>query len=260
MKCLSRLICILVFFQLLQAQGQRSSSGAAWMDLYEPQSGAGIPYRLMKPFEYDPDESYPVIVSLHGGGGRGSDNVKQLKVWNQQLADEERRKDFPCYVLAPQSTELWNEGHLNEIKAIIAKLPAVDQDRIYVMGHSMGGHGINILLQVDPHYFAAAAPSAGTGRTGDEDFIEAELIKDIPVWAFHGDKDTVCPIEPQKTLFAEMQALGGNMKLTTFAGDGHGISGKFITGADNGTTQSASDRCDSEADFMTWLFSQSLNK
>ena len=229
-----------------------------WKDFYEPMKGGEIPYRLMKPLGFDARKSYPVIVSLHGGGGRGTDNQKQLKVWNQQLADEERRKAFPCYVLAPQSTELWNESHLKKIKAIIDHLPSVDRKRIYVMGHSMGGHGINILLQVDPHYFAAAVPSAGTGRTDDEDFIEAELIQDVPVWAFHGDKDTVCPIEPQNTLFAEMQALGGNMKLTTFAGDGHGISGKFITGADNGTTQSASGRCDPETDFMTWLFNQSL--
>jgi hypothetical protein len=57
-------------------------------------------------------------------------------------------------------------------------------------------------------------------------------------------------------LFDELKALGGNMKLTTFAGDGHGVSGKFITGADNGSTQLSSDRCDSEHDFMTWLFAQ----
>lgn len=229
-----------------------------WKNLYVPYADDEMPYRVMKPYGYDASQSYPVIVSLHGGGGRGTDNQKQLKIWNQQLADEQRRKEFPCYVLAPQSTELWNEMHLKKIKAFVAELPAVDMNRIYVMGHSMGGHGINVLLQVDPHYFAAAAPSAGTGRTNDNDFIEAEVIKDIPVWAFHGDKDTVCPIGPQNTLFAEMQVLGGNMKLTTFAGDGHGISGKFITGAENGITQSSSDRCDPETDFMTWLFSQSL--
>lgn len=249
-SALSLILCI--FASAVSAQEN-------WKELYEPIEGTEIPYRLMTPYGFDEGKSYPVIVSLHGGGGRGTDNQKQLKVWNEQLADKQRRKDFPCYVLAPQSTELWNEKHLNKIKAIIADLPSADTKRIYVMGHSMGGHGINILLQVDPHYFAAAVPSAGTGRTDDNDFIEAKLIKDIPVWAFHGDEDTVCPYGPQQKLFAEMQALGGNMKLTTFAGDGHGISGKFITGADNGNTQSASDRCDPETDFMTWLFSHSLD-
>ena len=79
------------------------------------------------------------------------------------------------------------------------------------------------------------------------------------MWAFHGDKDNVCPIGPQLTLFAEMKALGGNMKLTTWKGDGHGVSGKFIPGAGNGTTQVSNDRCDPEPDFMKWLFNQSLS-
>lgn len=254
-----RLIVPTALYLILCLLTNTATAQENWKELYFPIEDTEIPYRLMTPYGFDERESYPVIVSLHGGGGRGTDNQKQLKVWNQQLADEQRRKDFPCYVVAPQSTELWNENHLNKIKAIIADLPSADSKRIYVMGHSMGGHGINILLQVDPHYFAAAAPSAGTGRTDDNDFIEAKIIKDIPVWAFHGDKDTVCPYGPQQKLFAEMQALGGNMKLSTFSGDGHGISGKFITGADNGRTQSASDRCDPEADFMTWLFSHSLD-
>ena len=243
----------LLICALLSAQNRQNSE---WQALYEPYSDQELPYRLMKPHGFDSKERYPVIVSLHGGGGRGTDNQKQLKVWNQQLADPKLRERFPCYVLAPQSTELWGESHLRMIQAIIAKLPNADKDRIYMLGHSMGGHGTNILIQIDPTYFAAIAPSAGTGRTNDEDFIEAEIIKDVPTWAFHGDADTVCPYGPQEKLFNEMKALGGNMKLTTFAGDGHGTSGKFIPGADNGTTQLSSNRCDPEPDFMTWLFKQ----
>ena len=103
----------------------------------------------------------------------------------------------------------------------------------------MGGHGTNILIQLDPNYFAAIVPSTGTGRTDDEDFIEATIIKDVPTWAFHGAKH-VCPYEPQETLFKEMQKLGSNMKLTTWIGDMHGVSGKFIQ-AKNGITQLGSD-------------------
>ena len=120
----------------------------------------------------------------------------------------------------------------------------------------MGGHGTNILLQLDPSYFASAAPSAGTGRPQDEDFIDAAVIKDIPIWAFHGDQDKVCPIEPEQKLFAEMQSLRGKMKLTTWVGDGHGVAAKLITGADNGSTQLSSDRCDLEPVLMKWLFAQ----
>ncbi len=240
--------------------GQSEPGSRDWVASYEPSSFENLPYRLMKPWNFESKKEYPVIVSLHGAGGRGTDNRKQLKIWNQQLADPERRQRFPCYVLAPQVTALWNREHLKAVQAILAQLPNVDRRRIYLMGHSMGGHGTNIWLQLAPNYFAAAVPSAGTGRAQDSDFIVAELIQDIPVWAFHGDRDTVCPIAPQRELFAEMKALGGNMKLTVFAGDRHGISGKLIPGAENGTTLQSGDRCDPEPDLLTWLFGQVLGE
>jgi len=225
--------------------------------LYEPQVFEGMPVRIMKPHAFDTAKRFPVIVSLHGAGGRGTNNDKQLKDWNRQLAESQRRRNFPCYVVAPQANELWNADHLKKTKSLIKTLPSVDTDRIYIMGHSMGGHGSYIFIQLDTEYFAAAAPSAGAGRKVTEDFIDAEKIKDIPIWAFHGDKDRVCPYERDRKVFDELKALSGNMKLTTWAGDNHGVSGKMIPGADNGTTEFTGDRCDSEPDFMTWLFSQS---
>ncbi len=147
-----------------------------WVDLYEPYPDDEMPYRLMKPLGFDSDKRYPVIVSLHGGGGRGTDNRKQLRGWNKPLAEEQRRSDYPSYVLAPQSTRLWDAAHLKKIKDIVAALPSVDMDRIYILGHSMGGHGTYILIQIDPGYFAAAAPSAGTGLKRTYEFIVASLI------------------------------------------------------------------------------------
>ena len=227
-----------------------------WVDLYEPHVDGEMSYRLMKPMVFDSNKRYPVIVSLHGGGGRGADNRKQLRDWNKILADKQRRSDHPCYVLAPQTTRLWNASDLKNIKRVIAALPSVDMDRIYILGHSMGGHGTYILIQIDSSYFAAAAPSAGSGLHKTGEFIDASLIKDLPIWSFHGDKDKVCPIERDQKLFAEMKKLGGNMKFTTWAGDRHGVAKKMITGSDNGTTQLSSDRCDGETGFMKWLFAQ----
>ena len=231
-----------------------------WDALYEPQVFEEMPCRVMKPINFDSSKKYPVIVSLHGGGGTGTNNDKQLKDWNKQLAEEQRRKDFPCYVVAPQANNLWNAEHLKKIKKLIKGLPSVDADRIYIMGHSMGGHGTYIFIQLDPGYFAAAAPSAGSGRRTSEDFIDPAKIKDVPIWAFHGDKDGVCPIARDRAVFAEMKKLGGAMKLTVWAGDKHAVSGKMIVGGDNGTTEFSSDRCDKAPDFMKWLFSQSLPK
>ena len=243
-------------FCCLMLIGLRSNAAERLEELYEPQEFEGMPCRVMKPIEFDADKLYPVIVSLHGAGGKGTNNSKQLKDWNRQLAEPQRRKDFPSYVVAPQAAELWNSDHLEKIKRLIETLPSVDKTRIYVMGHSMGGHGTYIFIQIDPDYFAAAAPSAGSGLRRTEDFIDANKIQDIPIWAFHGDKDGTCPIEKDQKVFDEMKRLGGNMKFTIWKGDKHGVSGKMILGADNGTTHSSSERCHQEADFMTWLFAQ----
>ncbi|MDC0065565.1 hypothetical protein OAK15_03800 [Verrucomicrobia bacterium] len=50
-----------------------------WVDLYEPHVDGKKSYRLMKPMSFDSNKRYPVIVSLHGAGGRGTDNRKQLR-------------------------------------------------------------------------------------------------------------------------------------------------------------------------------------
>ena len=246
------MVCSLVTTSETDAQ----PDGNEWVERYDPHVFNEMPYRLLKPIDFDSDTRYPVIVSLHGGGGRGTDNRKQLRGWNRLLADEQRRTDYPSYVLAPQVSRLWNAEDLQKIKDLIATLPSVDMDRIYVLGHSMGGHGTHVFLQIDPHYFAAAAPSAGTGLPQTEEFIDASVIKDIPIWAFHGDQDKVCPFERAQKLFGEMQKLGGNMKFTVWTGDGHSVAMKMITGADNGSTQLSSDRCDPEPMFMKWLFAQ----
>lgn len=245
------MIALLVLLTAAPLNAQR------WNELYEPREFKGMPVRVMKPIEFTANQKYPVIVSLHGAGGKGTNNRKQLKDWNRQLAETERRKKYPCYVVAPQADNLWDADDLNQLKALVKELPSVDMNRIYIMGHSMGGHGTYIFIQLDPDYFAAAAPSAGSGLKRTEDFIDPEKIKDIPIWAFHGDQDGVCPIEKAKKVFNGMKRLGGNMKLTIWKGDNHGVSGKMIVGADNGTTIYSSNRCDKEPDFMTWLFSQS---
>ena len=248
--------CIILLFAVSALLTVAHAQKGDWATLYEASTYKDLPYRLMKPLNFDKSKKYPLILSLHGAGGKGKDNSKQLKDWNGQLADEKMRKAYPAYVLAPQSTELWHKAQFLIIKEIIAKTPAVDMNRIYILGHSMGGHGTFIFIQIEPEYFAAAAPSAGTGLRRTEAFINAEKIKDIPIWTFHGDKDGVCPYAKVRKLFDELKALNGNMKLTSWKGDKHGVSGKFIPGAENGTTELSSDRCSKETDFMTWLFSQ----
>jgi predicted peptidase len=116
----------------------------------------------------------------------------------------------------------------------------------------MGGSGTYTFVLSDPDYFAAAAASAGGG--GD---VDVSPLKDVPMWLFFGDQDQ---IERARTVFSKMKEIGGNMKFTTWVGDGHPVAPQMITGADNGMTQFSSDRCDPEPVFLKWIFAQKLTK
>ena len=94
------------------AQNQRGPKPAVSPETltpYEPGEFKGVKYRLMKPIDFDPSKTYPLILSLHGTGGRGTKNIKSLRSWNEWLTDEELRRKHPCFVLAPQSPGCWWE-------------------------------------------------------------------------------------------------------------------------------------------------------
>ena len=42
--------------------------------IFKGQDGRTLPYRVLKPAGYDPAKKYPLVLCLHGAGGRGQDN------------------------------------------------------------------------------------------------------------------------------------------------------------------------------------------
>ena len=64
-------------------------------------------YRLFVPANYDRKKKYPLVLYLHGGGGRGQDNLKQIEGGNGYLIDfftqAETQSRYPSFVVAPQS-------------------------------------------------------------------------------------------------------------------------------------------------------------
>jgi len=41
--------------------------------------GEKLLYRVFKPANYDPDKKYPLVLCLHGGGGKGNDNKSRVR-------------------------------------------------------------------------------------------------------------------------------------------------------------------------------------
>ncbi len=90
----------------------KASSSNKWMDLYEEHTFKGMPYRLLKPIDFDPSRTYPLILSLHGKGGCGTDNIKNLRIWTQAMAEPDLRRKHPCFVLAPQTPDSWRNPNV----------------------------------------------------------------------------------------------------------------------------------------------------
>ncbi|HEV56810.1 MAG TPA: phospholipase, partial [Phycisphaerales bacterium] len=44
----------------------------------------------------------------------------------------------------------------------------------------------------------------------------ASRLRDVPVWAFHGEKDPVVPVRESQRMVAVVNAAGGNARLTVY--------------------------------------------
>ena len=73
--------------------------------VYADKAGSRLPYRLFVPLGYDSSRKYPLLLWLHGGDGRGSDNGKQLSGGNQMathfFAGDSVQLKLPMFILLP---------------------------------------------------------------------------------------------------------------------------------------------------------------
>ena len=225
--------------------------------IYTNDKGQKLGYRLLKPKDYDPAKKYPLVLFLHGAGERGDDNAVQLVHGMADFAQDENRAKYPCFVLAPQcpKNKRWVEvdwsaptheqpEQLSESLQLtfdaiagLKKEFSIDDKRFYVTGLSMGGYGTWDVAQRMPGQVAAAAPICG----GGDEKQAAKLVK-VPVWCFHGDKDTAVKVDRSRNMIAAIKKAGGNPKYTEYPGVGH-----------NSWTQTYKDPA-----FMAWLFAQKL--
>lgn len=193
-------------------------------------------YRLLKPRRLDPAQKYPLVIFLHGAGERGDDNTKQLVHGMNDFASDEIMAKYPAFVIAPQCPEgeTWGgiprlakkpeprdqftpalAATLKAVEALRTEFP-IDDKRVYITGLSMGGYGTWDALTRRPELFAAAAPICGGGETS-----AASKMKDMPIWAFHGDQDKTVPPERSREMIEAIKAAGGQPKYTEYAGVGH---------------------------------------
>jgi predicted peptidase len=217
-----------------------------------------VHYQLFVPADYSKSRRYPLIVSLHGAGTHGTDNLRQLSPPVAVLIDRAQAVE-PSFVLVPQDPkgDKWVTGSGDApfrnfrqadrpqsaasglVLAGIDELTtqySIDPDRIYLTGGSAGGTGTwELITRGGVGRFAAAVPV-----TGANDPSRASVIAQLPIWAFHGAQDTTAPVENTREMVASLRALGSPVRYTEYPDVGH----------------ESWNRAYAEPELFTWLFAQ----
>ena len=231
--------------------------------VFTAKSGNELLYRVLYPENYDASakKKYPLVLFLHGGGERGTDNEKQLMHGAEQFLNPVNREKYPAIVLFPQcppefywALDSRPEKSLDNkvfpqnpplskifvsVKELLDKFIAderVDTRRIYVVGLSMGGMGTFDMAARYPDLFAAAVPICG----GVYPERLASAAKKVKFRIFHGDADGVVPVKNSREIYTYLKTAGADVEYIEFPGCNHGSWGPAFN----------------RTDFMEWIFKQ----
>ncbi len=221
---------------------------------FQGASGHVLKYRLFKPVGYDARTNYPLVLFLHGAAGSGDDNARQFRGGNEvpplALTADPVQAKFPCFVLVPQCprTDSWSSDGAQPTETVRLTLAAIetlrrefsiDPQRLYLVGVSMGGHGVWELATRFPKMFAAAVPICAAG-----DPAKASRIKALPVWCFHGASDPLVGVDYARAMIAALRKAGGHPRYTEYPGVGHDAYRSAFQ----------------EPDLLPWLFAQNRHE
>lgn len=206
--------------------------------------GSRTIYQLYEPRDRQPP--LPVLLFLHGAGECGRDGLKQTQVGIGPAirANSER---FPALVVFPQASVGygWRGFNLSAAGAALDDVTGtfdIDHDRVYVTGLSMGGYGAWAIALQQPERFAAVVPICGglDSSVGFNISDAAARLAHLPHWVFHGDQDTVIPVQQSRAMVDALQAAGAAVRYTEYEGVLH----------------NSWDRAYAEPELMPWLLAQ----
>jgi len=169
----------------------------------------------------------PLVVALHGLGGT-EDSMLSSFYKIPPLAEQHgfivvapmgyRVDGFYGYsALASnnRNTELSAEDVMGVLQ-LVRHDYKIDDNRIYLMGHSMGGIGTWALGAKHPELWAALGPISGLGNPATVD-----TMRHIPEIVVHGDADNVVPVGSSRIMVAAMKKLNVDVKYIEVPGGSH---------------------------------------
>lgn len=188
---------------------------------FEKATKLTLNYMVYLPENYTTNSKWPLILSLHGSGERGN-NVDDVKKWGiHRILREDN--SFPFIVVCPQcpSGEIW-EMQFNMLKELLNEIEdnySIDKEREYLTGYSLGAYGTWNFAILNPERFAAIIPVSGGAISPKR----AMNLKQLPIWAAHGDNDTVVEFEESKRIVDCLRIYNPNIIFKVYKGAGHEV-------------------------------------
>ena len=110
-----------------------------------------------------------------------------------------------------------SEQDVMQVLAHVKQQYKIDESRMYLLGHSMGGIGTWKIAAKYPDIWAAIAPFSGSGQPAT-----IERFKHIPEIVIHGDNDPTVNVNGSRTMVAKMKELGVEVTYIEVPGGTHG--------------------------------------
>jgi hypothetical protein len=171
-------------------------------------------YGVRAPSDFDLDQEYALVMSLHGASVEAINQASSYapKPWAVIIAPTNRR---------PFGFD-WEEwGHFNAMAALDDARSTfnIDPTRVYLTGHSMGGHGTWHVGALHPGEFATLGPSAGWqsfytygggerpgapiawARAHSDTALFLNNLSNRGIYIIHGDQDESVPVSEGRTMF-----------------------------------------------------------
>ena len=207
-----------------EARGQKSGLLSRTVKVGDNAYG----YQIYMPAGLVGKEKLPVIVFLHGIGQRGEGGF--VKGAAAALAGQYLDR-VPAIVVLPQCARgrYWSDPEMDKmvvasLKQTVAEFNA-DEERLYLIGVSMGGYGAWHMAAEHEGTFASIVSICGGSplRTADRFNTIARKVGQTPVWVFHGAEDRIVPVSESRQLVAALREVKGNVRYNEYPGVGHNV-------------------------------------